>query len=67
MKVFTLSMTNTRFILYQCSIFILRFFTDELIIDPHPISSYNTFMVIVFKYFAGFFRPDHDPPFVCIQ
>jgi hypothetical protein len=36
---------------------------DELIIDPHPVSSYNTVMASVFNYFAGFFRPDHDPPF----
>lgn len=44
------------------SAFIVHFFAAELIIDPHPVSSYNTFMLPACQYFAGFFRPDHDPP-----
>jgi hypothetical protein len=43
------------------------FFQEELIIDPHPVSSYNTFMLSIFNYFAGFFRPDHDPPLADLQ
>jgi hypothetical protein len=31
-------------------------------IDPSPNFSYNTFMTASCNYFAGFFRPDHDPP-----
>jgi len=31
-------------------------------IDPCPDFSYNTFMNPSSNYFAGFFRPDHDPP-----
>jgi len=44
-------------------------YSDFLIIDPHPVSSYNTFMSYVSRrpggisaYYGGFFRPDHDPP-----
>jgi hypothetical protein len=40
-----------------------------VIIDPTLISFYNTFMISlrryyagIFSYWAGFFRPDHDPP-----
>jgi len=31
-------------------------------IDPAPVYSYNTCMGYVSQYYAGFFRPDHDPP-----
>jgi hypothetical protein len=31
-------------------------------IDLAPIYSYNTSMGKVIQYWAGFFRPDHDPP-----
>jgi len=31
-------------------------------IDPLHVSSYNTFMAHIPNRFAGFFRPDHDPP-----
>ncbi len=40
-------------------------------IDPHPVSFYNTFMkplrvefLGLYPFFGGFFRPDHDPPYV---
>jgi hypothetical protein len=31
-------------------------------IDRDLVSSYNTRMGYVSQYYAGFFRPDHDPP-----
>ncbi len=31
-------------------------------IDLAPVSSYNTGMGFASQYYAGFFRPDHDPP-----
>jgi hypothetical protein len=34
-------------------------YTPKYIIDPQIICSYNVIMKIKF---AGFFRPDHDPP-----
>jgi hypothetical protein len=37
---------------------------DKLIIDLDFISPYNTAMIYICRYFAGFFRPDHDPPLV---
>ncbi|MBU4225552.1 MAG: SDR family oxidoreductase, partial [Chloroflexi bacterium] len=40
-----------------------------LVIDPILVCFYNTFMIHICRYcagtspfFAGFFRPDHDPP-----
>lgn len=35
-----------------------------LIIDPAPVSFYNTDMICLYRYPCGFFRPDHDPPHV---
>jgi len=34
-----------------------------LIIDPAPVSFYNTNMICLYRYSCGFFRPDHDPPY----
>jgi hypothetical protein len=31
-------------------------------IDLTLVSSYNTHMGTISQYYAGFFRPDHDPP-----
>ncbi len=31
-------------------------------IDLVPVYSYNTCMGYVSQYYAGFYRPDHDPP-----
>jgi len=31
-------------------------------IDLAPVYSYNTCMRTISQFYAGFYRPDHDPP-----